>query len=255
MNRCLIVMVAAVLAAVYSADVLAQGDDIAGILNEITALSGELEKDIPQKIDENLRVKTEHENEGKALDQQGENLLMVKSALEADEAQVISVCDVTVPEEQYAAAVARCDAAKVPYQQRVDHYNGQVDELQAKVADLNEREQQRAREAQVILERRQQIIDRIRQLQAVAMAAERKACTASCPGKASPEAAAQCLQACFDGARGADQRPDVSGFVRPPFSGSTRTPEQAIEEYRRSGAANPGPNSLHTNPVPPPPSQ
>ena len=27
----------------------------------------------------------------------------------------------------------------------------------------------------------------------------------------------------------------------PPFSAGTRTPEQAIEEYRRSGAANPGP--------------
>jgi len=253
MKRCLIVVAAALLVAAQPQGVRAQGDDIAGILNEITTLSGELEKDIPRKLEESLSLKNKHQEEIKYLDQIADNLLTEKSGVEAAEAQVVSVCNVTVPEEQYAAAVARCDAAKAPYMQRLDHYNNGVDELQTKTADVNEREQQRANEAQVLLAHRQEVISRIGILKAqlaAAKAAKLNACTASCGG--SKDAAAQCMQSCFDGARGADELPPVEGFIRPPFSGSARTPEQAIEEYRRSGAANPGPNSLHTNPVPPP---
>ncbi len=255
MSRNLIAAAVAILSAVFAADVFAQGDEIAGILGEITQLSDELERGIPQKIEDNLSLKRQHEFEGQVLKQEEQNLLTVQANVQREESYVISVCDVTVPQEQYAAAVARCNAVKEPYQHRVDQYNEDVDELNRKVTNLNEQEQLRVQAAQEILHHRDQVIDRLRALQAAFKAAKVKACTKSCASYGSNAAAAQCLQICFDGAS-PEALPDVSAYTQPPFSASeNRTPEQAIDEYRRSGPANPGANTLHSRPVPPPPIQ
>ncbi len=90
-------------------------------------------------------------------------------------------------------------------------------------------------------------------------------CRAQCTGLASNDAAAQCMQCCWDKARCGKltveqvQKPTFSmtpqgatPVVVPPQTGPRRTFEQAIEEYKASGAARPGPQSFRMRDVPPP---
>lgn len=64
------------------------------------------------------------------------------------------------------------------------------------------------------------------------------------------EKAHNCLARVWDGAKG--QFDQNAAVVKPEFQATPRTPQQAIEDYKGSGAASPGPNTLRTNPVPPP---
>jgi peptidoglycan hydrolase CwlO-like protein len=249
MNWRIVAAVAALSIVVGAGEVRAQEDAIASMMNEITALSAELEK-VPAKLDANLTLKQANESQIKVLDATNERLLVAKQSLDAEEPRVFSVCNVTVPQDQYAAAVARCNAAKVPFETRMRSYNTDVDKLNSDVDRVNASETKRAGEARQLLERRAFIVKRITELraavQAAQKAAEMQACTARCAGASSNEAASYCMQSCYDGA------PSDASLPGPAAGAShRRTPEEAIEEYRRSGSANPGP-SLHTSPVPPP---
>jgi hypothetical protein len=108
------------------------------------------------------------------------------------------------------------------------------------------------------VERHNQITKRIALLRASIRArqvvAKPKSCTDRCKGMASNDAAAQCLQSCFDGARGPSGMPTVEQKQRPTFSMTpNRTPQQAIDEYKKSGSADPTPKSFRRKSAEPPP--
>lgn len=96
-------------------------------------------------------------------------------------------------------------------------------------------------------------------------------CRSECTGLANSDSAAQCMQACWDKGRSHTALPLVEQVQKPTFSmtpngsssgatpvvvppqtGPRRTAEQAIEEYKASGAARPGPQSFRVRDVPPP---
>ncbi|MHA1547050.1 MAG: hypothetical protein ACTSUY_11615, partial [Alphaproteobacteria bacterium] len=87
---------------------------------------------------------------------------------------------------------------------------------------------------------------------ALKSAKKRGSCVTSCKSLAS-EAASQCLQRCWDGARGGAGVARAERMVKPSFSVTPRrTAEQAISEYKKSGAARPGPKTFRTRRIPVP---
>ena len=84
-------------------------------------------------------------------------------------------------------------------------------------------------------------------------AKKRNICVTNCNNNPGADAAAQCLQNCWDGARSQASLPNVKQVQKPSFSMKPRrTAEQAIAEYKKSGAARPGPYTLRTRKIPPP---
>lgn len=220
------------------------------LMAEISQLSAE-QKQLPTKLQENLALKRANEAEYNRLKPEDTRLKSEGNAIEAQRPSVQSVCTGTVPQGQLAAAQARCKSAQDPFNRRVNDYNTNLNKLKAASAAIDAKENARVAAAKQLQARSEQITQRLTQLQAALKLAQRSACTKTCQSQ-SGEAAAQCLQSCFDGA--ANTTATVEQNQRPTFSATpNRTPEQAIEEYRRSGRANPGPNTLRTNPVPPPP--
>ena len=87
---------------------------------------------------------------------------------------------------------------------------------------------------------------------AIKSAKKRGSCVTSCRSLAL-EAASQCLQGCWDGARSAAGVARAEQLVKPSFSVMPRrTAEQAISEYKKSGAARPGPKTFRTRRIPVP---
>lgn len=87
---------------------------------------------------------------------------------------------------------------------------------------------------------------------AAGAAKERGSCVTGCKNL-TKDAASQCLQHCWSNARRHTSVPRVEQVVKPSFSMKPRrTAQQAIDEYKKSGAARPGPNSLRTRSIPPP---
>jgi len=227
-----------------------KGGEVDKLMAEISQLSAE-QRQFPAKVEGSLALKRANESEYNRLKQEDGRLKGESNAIEAKRPSVKSLCTGTVPQAQLAAAQARCKAAQDPFSRRVDAYNREINRVKAAYAAVDAKENNRVAQAKQLQARQEQITQRLAALQAALKVAQRSACTTECQGK-SAEAAAQCLQRCFDGA--GNITATVEQHQRPPFSATQqRTPEQAIEEYKKSGRANPGPNTLRTNPVPPPP--
>src|SRR5579872_2056818 len=235
---------------------LAQDSDVSKMMAEVSQLSAE-QSQIPAKLQQSLALKQQHERQFQQLNQESNSLKSEGSSIDAQRPTVTSLCTGKVPHAQFAAAQARCQAVLVPFNRRVDAYNAHKGRLSTAYQAINQQENARAAEARRLQARGQQLSQRIAVLQASIrakqVAAKPASCTQSCAGK-SGEAAAQCLQHCFDGARKDTDLPTVEQKYVPP-SGATanRTPEQAIEEYKRSGDANPMPKSFRRNAAEPPP--
>jgi DNA repair exonuclease SbcCD ATPase subunit len=235
---------------------------IASMMAEINQLSNE-QKQMPAKVEQSLAQKRQHEQQFKALDGESANLKSESNAIETQRPGVRSACSGTYPKSQIEAARARCRAAQAPFNRRVDAYNAKNNRLKGRYQAVRTRESARVAAAKLLYDRNQAITKRIAALRdrvkALQMAAKPKTCTEKCRGMASNDAAAQCLQSCFDGARGAGGLPTVEQKQRPVFSATPndkRTPQQAIDEYKKSGAANPMPESYRRKgTVPPSPTQ
>jgi hypothetical protein len=153
----------------------------------------------------------------------------------------------TVSPEQLAAAQAACAAARAPYNQSVTAYNTRLKNNKEQQQQVNESEKSRAAEARRLWERKEEIEKRLQQIEALKARFE---CFQHCPADGT-EAAVECHKRCFDG--GAAGRAPVETTKPYQLQHGRRTFQQAIDDYRKSGAK-PGPKSLKTKPVPPPPS-
>jgi hypothetical protein len=167
------------------------------------------------------------------------------------------VCEVTVPREQLAAAQARCEAARGPFNTRVGTWQKQAREYDTAHQAVIDRETERVAAARRLLARSEEIQKRLEALRAAIRARKPLMKTMICTQKCSAlkgDAASQCLQCCYDGASGCSSLPPVEQKKKPPFQmTSNRTPQQAIEDYKKSGRASPGPTTVKTAAVPPPP--
>lgn len=234
----------------------AQDAETTKMLAEITQLSAE-QKQMPAKVKQSLALKAQHEQDYKRLATESASLKAESSAIDAQRPSVRSLCTGTVPHAQFAAAQARCQAAQGPFNRRVDAYNTRKNQVSAKYQAVNQRETARAAAAKQLVARNEQITKRIAALQASIRArqvvAKPKSCTDQCKNMASNEAAAQCMQSCFDGARSPSSLPTVEQKQKPPFVATpNRTPQQAIDEYKKSGRADPTPDSFRRTTAEPP---
>ena len=234
----------------------AQNVDVSKMMAEIAQLSAE-QKQVPAKLQQSLALKKQHEGQFKQLAQEGNNIKAASSAIEARRPSVDRLCHGTYPKSQLAAAKARCNAVLAPFNRQVADTNARKRRLTAAYQSLNQKEAARAAAAKRLLARDTQIKQRIAVLQASIRAhkvvAKPSSCSQACMSK-SGEALSQCMQSCFDGARSDTSLPTVEQKYRPPSSVTTnRTPEQAIQEYKQSGSANPLPKSFRREAAPPPP--
>ncbi len=234
----------------------AQSADVAKMVAEISQLSAE-QKQEPGKVQQSLALKRQHEAQFKQLAQQGNSIKAASNAIEARRSSVYRLCHGKYPRSQLAAANARCNSVLVPFNRQVTEVNARRHRLAAAYQSLRQKEAARVAAAKRLQARDAQIRQRIAVLQASIRAhrvvAKPSSCSQACMSK-SGEALSQCMQSCFDGARSDTSLPTVEQKYRPP-SGATsnRTPEQAIEEYKKSGNANPLPKSFRREAPPPPP--
>lgn len=244
---------AVVLLALFASRAWAE-EDVAALMQEATQLAAERDE-IPKTLEANLSLKRSNEAKIQQLSAEDERLAAESSSIEADRPMVNSLCQGTVPEDEFAAAQERCDAALQPFNERVASFNASMQKLNDEYDEVNRSEQARVAEAQAMLARDQELAARISALQTKIMQMKQPSCVESCNSEAlSLDEQAQCLQHCWDQAAPPADLPTVEEKYRPPFSaGPARTPDQAIEEYKASGKASPGPDTLHTNPVPAPP--
>ena len=241
---------------------LAAEADMASMLAEATQLTKE-KTEVAQKVQENLRAAEKLNLERDQLLPVANRLEAQSEQLDAEKQRIIPLCTGSVPEPQWAAAQARCDAVRNPYNARVEAHNRAYLETKKQLDDLLRRHDANRNEAQQLAARDRQIDMRLSVLRELMATAGGCAACAKAPSAQMDS----CFRACYDGAA---RRPDLAPQdIRPPFSASTqsgavvvvppnsgqRTPEQAIREYQQSGAANPLPGTFRrTVPPPPPPS-
>ena len=233
-----------------SADDSPSDAEIAKMLEEVVALTEE-RKELPKKIEANLTLKKKHEIEFSRTNAEITNLASTEGvAIEAERPGVDNVCIGTVPEDQLAAATARCNAVLIPFNARIQALADRMKELDDQNAETTKREDERFAGGKALQERANYIENRRKQLQMSIMLAKRRSCVEKC-NVGSAESAVQCLAACWDLAR--NDLPAVALNPAPIFKAApNRTPEQAIEEYKNSGREKPRVPS-GTTVAPPPP--
>lgn len=245
------------------------------IESEIASIESE-QQEIVEKLQFNIEQQeaTQREyarlnQENERLDREDARLATVRSGLDADLAAiekdrpaVQSACrGGTLPTQAEAnAANARCEALIRPFNQRVDAYgirlNAHKAELLTQKADEQKynsdrdkaikKEEIRAKEAQALIARGEYLDTRLAALELELGLRLRSAGAVpceSCAKMTSDEAASQCLMRCFEGARpGDDNAEAIAPDTGTPFfgEGAGRTADEAIEEYKNSGSANPG---------------
>lgn len=240
---------------------LAQTQDanIPNMMGEIAQLSAE-QKQIAPEFTQSVALKKKIAGEVTDLAKQRKRLDVEFNEIKAQAPVVQRLCTGRYPRSQVAAATARCEAVKIPFNRRAVAYNKKSDRIAAAFKSLHQQEDARVAAAIQLWARYKQIGQRIAALEAsiraLQVAAKPSSCSQACISK-SGEALSQCMQSCFDGARSDTSLPTVEQkYLRPSGATTNRTPEQAIEEYKKSGAANPLPKSFRNDAAPPPsPSQ
>jgi hypothetical protein len=243
--------VALVLATAMSSGAHAQTSDadIAKMMEEIVTLSAE-QKELPKKVEANLTLKKKHETEYARIATEDKRLKADSAAIEADRPGVNSLCTGTFPEEELAAATARCNAVLIPFNARIEDLKARVKQLADQSTTLGKQEDERFNAGKALQGRAVYLENRLKQLKMTILLAKRGSCVKKCQ-QSSAEVVSQCLSCCWDLAR--CDLPSVEQKQLPVFKATTsRTPEQAIEEYKNSGrAAPPAPKQAKE---PPPPS-
>jgi len=245
----------AALAAALGFSAPASADEFDSLLAQLTQATQEVknfEAEAPKKVEESLSLKNKHQAEYDALDREGSSLDSEAAAIDSERPAVQSACQGTVPQDQLAAANARCNALLVPFNSKVDTYNSHLDTQKTRYADVDRREKQRADEMAALQKRYETLKQRVASLYNAAAAASKARCMADSSGS-SPEEIAHKQSVCWENANAAIAVAIGQTPPKPTFSATpNRTPEQAIKEYMESGDK-PGPKSLKTKAPPPPP--
>lgn len=234
----------------------ARADEFDSLLTQLNQASAELktfQQEAPKKVDEILALKAKHQAEYDALDQQSKAISADGASIDAQAPSVRSLCQGTYPEDQLAAANARCDAALGPFNARVQSYNARLDTLKQKYAELDTRENARVQQGQAIEKQYTSLKSRVDSLSRALAVAAKTRCMSNASG-GSPEEIAHQQSVCFDNAS-AQITTLIGGTPpKPPSSAApNRTPQQAIDEYRNSGPAQPTTRTRKTSAPPPPP--
>lgn len=215
--------------------------DTATMNNEFRALTQE-KIVIEKKMNKSLAEKHANEAEYDRIDEEWNTL---DATVKAQRSAVDSVCN-------SATSQSECDAVRIPFNQKTDAWAVRFVDLAKKRDALDKREAQRDAAGKALVKRYEEVNTRIDFLR-TALIRRGNACLASCARQSSAEAAAQCESSCYDGSRGPNDTATVD--LRPkPFSmtpDSSRTPDQAIQDYINSGDK-PGPKTLKTTAPPPP---
>lgn len=247
----------AALAAAVGLSAPAQADEFDSLLSQLSQATQELksfEAEAPRKIEESLSLKKKHESEYAALDSENSKLDSEAAVIDSERPGVQSACQGTVPQDQLAAANARCNSLLVPFNSKVNSYNSHLDDWKARYADVDRREQQRFEAATALQKKYDSLKQRVTEVYNSAALASKSHCAVDSAGS-SPEEVAHKQSVCWENANAAlavaiGQTPPKPSYSATP--NSSRTAEQAIEEYKKSGNK-PGPTSLKTKAPPPPP--
>ncbi|MGH6982360.1 MAG: hypothetical protein ACREFC_14255, partial [Stellaceae bacterium] len=231
----------------------AVAEDLPSLEQESSHLAVETEQ-LGAKLQQSVTAKHANEPEFDRLDTAGAPIRALASQIEAQRPKVESLCHRTVPKEQLAAATAQCNAVLVPFNHDVDTYKtdrAKWNQAHQKVVD---QEKARVAAAQLLIQRRQAIEKRLAAVKEAIARLLRNAklqCMQDCTKSGSTDAAGYCLQRCWDNAVAGLSPVERNKQYQAQFG--TRTVEQAIEEYKRSGAADPGHKTLKIKEPPPPP--
>ncbi len=222
----------------------AADDDIASMAAEASHLEGEKQQVFAQ-LQQNQTQKNANEQKHEELAREQSDIAAQHANIESQRPPVTAACDRKVPEEDLEAARAECEAVRGPFNSRVDAFNTRVSGYNHQRAALKQAEQAQANEEKDLKARQEAIEKRLRMIKLAR-------CMVQCPKASSLEGMSYCQQQCVDGAAGGLPPVDATRPGQTPFFRG-RTPQDAIRDYKASGAANPGPRTLKTNAVPPSP--
>jgi hypothetical protein len=230
-------------------------DDLASLTADATKLASTHEK-VLERLKENLTVKRANEEKIKKIEREDAQLQVLSSKIEAQRPTVDSLCNRTVPSEQYPAALAQCKAVQDPFNADVGAYNSRSAVNEQQRTNVNQDELARVAEAEGIVKQAKEIEARLEVVRKAINAhlgqMGTKCLQDTGGGSNKPEVAAYALQKCWD--RAVSGLPPVEQTTQYKMQFGGRTPQQAIEEYRKSGRQNPGP-ARRTTTEPPPPKQ
>lgn len=240
------------LALLFVAPAAGANDDpeLAAMIEELSKLNAEIKKveqEIPAKVKENLSI-------GRSLQSEAEVVVKHMDHQEATEGKDI---DAQRPAVQAACgggdlpeAVARCRSVAVPFNQKVDAFNAQLEQDKAKLRAIQAKAEKRDKEFKQLLAKRDSLATSVKGV----MLRMRLLLVRRCVERAgsSDESAAHAQSVCFDQAEA--RLAELSGSTAPPSTATpNRTPQQAIDDYRNSGAVQPNLQGRRPAPPPPPP--
>jgi len=233
-----------------------QEADVAAMMAEIGQLTAEKEKNNEQiKIDLQTVQEASREDVGKQAEAAQAKAELAR--LQSQGAALIGQYGGSVSKKEVTCKKsAACESTRLAI-------NAEIAANAAKLTAARAGSTARAEKAQSVSDkqRRNREIDRrialLKQQIAFTKANASGSCRSECTGLANSDSVAQCMQACWDRARQHTSLPTVeqvggaTPVVVPPQTGPRRTAEQAIKEYKDSGAERPGP-SFRMRDVPPP---
>jgi len=193
----------------------ARAQGIGELMGEIIRLKA-AQDDIIKKRDESIALKRENEAKLATLDNENNRLKSEGSAIDVQRPQIESLCNGTVPQSEYAAAVARCNSVLVPFNYRVKRYNDAVEDWRRRYNAVVKSEHDRAAAAQKLFDdynRNAQQIERIRRIILVIAPGQCVIDRHCGDPNMDPTTAAACLMSCWDGST---MRSASAGA--PPFS-------------------------------------
>lgn len=158
-----------------------------------TTLSKSLDSREPSVRTDIKRVATMNTVDRPKLDAEAHGIDIDRPQMEA---QIEALCHITVPEAALATATARCHAVRDPWNQRIDNYNLRNDAFNTEINAIHGRLQSYSDDKDALAKQKQSIQRQARVL-ALAMRAD---CALRC-NSGSAEAAVDCQQRCWDGAR------------------------------------------------------
>lgn len=230
----------------------ALADDLPGLEKEAAQLTVEKEQ-VTGKLQQSIVAKHRNEQEFDRLDKLGAPIKALATRIEAQRPKVESLCHRTVPKEQLAAATAQCNAVLIPFNQDVSTYKTDRGKWNTMHNAAVEAEKARVAAAQLLIERSKAVERRLAVVKEAIARLLRNAklqCMRDCSKSGSTDAAGYCLQRCWDNAVAGLSPVERNRQYQAQFG--TRTVEQAIEEYKKSGAADPGHKSLKIKEPPSP---
>ena len=245
----------------------ASEEEIAAMLEEIGELAAEEEGN-----NEAIKIELEQEQAAKVEEagnpEERRRLEGQRAQNESDAADLIatyggSMAGREVQCSKKGKTISACESRRVAINQRIDETNAGLQALTAKSDKRSQISQQIAAKRNRNREIRARIAilkSKIAVLRAAGGAEATKQKSNECRaiaeagGPGSRQRAHRCMSAYWDNARGRKSAPVVEAVQKPSFkvTRTRRTAEQAIAEYKGSGAARQLPKGFRTRALPPP---